>query len=158
MNPIDGLPPADVISAASEPPPGELARRRADFYRHWYKSRMTRMRVGYQGLEIAALALAGVTTVLAATSQPALLTATVAASVAFVHGTRRIFDWESNWLAFSKAWSAIDALLSDFILLNSQERDAAAPKMQSDVSRIVVFETDRWAVSRGSEGPAAPST
>ena len=156
MNAIDGPRPADA-PAASEPSPGELARRRADYYRHWYQLRMTRMRVGYQGLEVAALGLAGVTTVLAATSQPASLTATVAASVVFVHGTRRIFDWESNWLAFSKAWSAIDALLSDFILLDPQARDAAAPRLQSDVSRIVVSETDRWAVSRGSKAPTAPA-
>jgi hypothetical protein len=96
--------------------------------------------------------------VLAATSQPAWFTATVAASIAFVHGSRRIFDWESNWLAFSKAWSLIDALQSDFVLLNPDEQDAAAAKLQSDVSRIVVSETDRWAASRGgSEGSTSLS-
>jgi hypothetical protein len=122
----------------------------------YYRSRASRNRWRYTTLEGGSLLLAGAATVLAALSAPAWVTAVVAATVTFLAGTRRIFNWHADWLANSEAWSRASALLSQYRLLAPAER---TPERQQtlvrDIDELMVEETRGWGRRRRElVGPA----
>jgi hypothetical protein len=80
----------------------------------WYRTSMRRNRVRYLLLEAGALLLASAATVLAALSAPAWITATVAATVTFLAGLRRIVAWHDDWVAHAEAWTQSMALIAQY--------------------------------------------
>ena len=115
----------------------------------YYQSRMRRNRVRYTLLEGGSLLLAGAATVLAALSAPAWFTAVVAATVTFLAGIRRIFNWHADWLANSEAWAQSNALVSQYRLLPPAERTEARQRdLVSGIDDLVVEETRGWSRRR----------
>lgn len=112
---------------------------------HYYQSRMRRNRFRYTILEGGSLLLASAATVLAALSAPAWVTAVVAATVTFLAGMRRIFNWHADWLAHAEAWSRASALLSQYRLLTPAERTPERQReLVHDIDNLVVEETRGW--------------
>jgi hypothetical protein len=111
----------------------------------YYQSRMRRNRFRYTILEGGSLLLASAATVLAALSAPAWVTAVVAATVTFLAGMRRVFNWHSDWLAHSEAWSRASAMLSQYRLLKPAERTGERQReLVRDIDDLVVEETRGW--------------
>jgi hypothetical protein len=111
----------------------------------YYESRMRRNRFRYTILEGGSLLLGSAATVLAALSAPAWVTAVVAATVTFLAGMRRVFNWHSDWLAHSEAWSRASAMLSQYRLLKPTERsEERQQELVRDIDDLVVEETRGW--------------
>jgi uncharacterized protein DUF4231 len=111
----------------------------------YYLSRMRRNRFRYTVLEGGSLLLGSAATVLAALSAPAWATAVVAATVTFLAGMRRVFNWHADWLAHSEAWSRASALLSQYRLLNPAERtDERRRELVRDIDDLIVEQTRGW--------------
>jgi hypothetical protein len=111
----------------------------------YYQSRMRRNRFRYTLIEGGSLLLGSAATVLAALSAPAWVTAVVAATVTFLAGMRRVFNWHADWLAHSEAWSRASALLSQYRLLNPAERtEERRRELVRDIDDLVLEETRGW--------------
>jgi len=115
----------------------------------YYLSRMRRNRSRYTVLEGGSLLLGSAATVLAALSAPAWVTAVVAATVTFLAGMRRVFNWHADWLANSEAWSRASALLAQYRLLEPAERTPERRRaLVRDIDDLVVEETYGWGKRR----------
>ena len=111
----------------------------------YYLTRMRRDRYRYTMLEGGSLLLGSAATVLAALSAPAWATAVVAATVTFLAGIRRVFNWHADWLANSEAWSRASALLAQYRLLEPAERTPERRReLVRDIDDLVVEETRGW--------------
>jgi hypothetical protein len=66
----------------------------------WYSSAACRSRAGYLTLKVVSLLLAAAVTVLAAVSAPALVTASVGASIVVVEGLQQLFKLQPNWVRY----------------------------------------------------------
>jgi hypothetical protein len=111
----------------------------------YYQTRMRRNRFRYTLLEAGSLLLGSAATVLAALSAPAWVTAVVAATVTFLAGIRRVFNWHSDWLSHSEAWSRASALLAQYRLLTPAERTPERRReLVHDIDELVVQETRGW--------------
>jgi hypothetical protein len=111
----------------------------------WYRAQMRKTRTKYVLSESGALFLAGAATVLAALSAPAWITATVAATVAFLAGLRRIVSWHDDWVAASEARAKAAAEIAQYRLLSGDER---TPERQRElvaaIDALVLDETRSW--------------
>jgi hypothetical protein len=124
----------------------------------WYRSSMRRSRVRYVTLEAGALLLAGAATVLAALSAPAWLTATVAATVTFLAGLRRIVSWHDDWLAAAEAWAGATALVAEYRLLEATERTAEKRReLVAAIDALVLEETRSWGRRRREKSRTEPA-
>jgi hypothetical protein len=111
----------------------------------YYLSHMRRNRYRYTILEGGSLLLGSAATVLAALSAPAWATAVVAATVTFLAGIRRVFNWHADWLAHSEAWARASALLAQYRLLTPAERTPQRQRdLVSDIDDLVVEQTRGW--------------
>jgi hypothetical protein len=111
----------------------------------YYETRMRRNRYRYTILEAGSLLLGSAATVLAALSAPAWATAVVAATVTFLAGMRRVFNWHSDWLAHAEAWSRASALLAQYRLLTPADRTPERQReLVRDIDDLVVQETRGW--------------
>jgi hypothetical protein len=111
----------------------------------WYRSSMRRTRVRYLVLESGSLLLAGAATVLAALSAPPWLTASVAATVAFLAGLRRVVSWHDDWLAHAEARASAAALIAQYRLLGPAERTPEKRReLVAEIDALVVTETRTW--------------
>jgi hypothetical protein len=111
----------------------------------WYRTSMRRNRVRYVLLEAGALLLAGAATVLAALSAPAWITATVAATVTFLAGLRRIVAWHDDWVAHAEAWTQAMSLITQYRLLDQAERTPQQRSaLVSSIDALVLDETRTW--------------
>jgi hypothetical protein len=115
----------------------------------WYRTSMRRNRVRYLPLEAGALLLASAATVLAALSAPAWITATVAATVTFLAGLRRIVAWHDDWVAHAEAWTQSMALIAQYRLLDRLSRTPEQQReLVSSIDSLVVEETRGWGLRR----------
>jgi hypothetical protein len=111
----------------------------------YYQTHMRRNRYRYTILEGGSLLLGSAATVLAALSAPAWVTAVVAATVTFLAGMRRVFNWHADWLANSEAWSRASALFAQYRLLEPVERTPERQReLVRDIDELVVEETRGW--------------
>jgi hypothetical protein len=117
--------------------------------RDWYRKSKARARHSFQAVELSALLLASIVTVLAALNVRAWLTASIAALVTFLSGLRQLGLWHENWPAFSEAWAQISALVSSYRVLPVEERSAdRRQQLVQAVDEVVLAETRRWRQSR----------
>jgi hypothetical protein len=111
----------------------------------WYRGQMRSTRTKYVLSESGALFLAGAATVLAALSAPAWITATVAATVAFLAGLRRIVSWHDDWVAASEARAKATAEISQYRLLAADERTTDRQReLVAAIDALVLNETRSW--------------
>jgi hypothetical protein len=111
----------------------------------YYLRHMRRNRYRYTFLEGGSLLLGSAATVLAALSAPAWATAVVAATVTFLAGMRRVFNWHADWLANSEAWSRASAMLTQYRLLPPAERTPERQReLVRDIDDLVVEQTQGW--------------
>jgi len=111
----------------------------------WYRASMRKARIRYLTIESGSLLLAGAATVLAALSAPAWLTATTAASVAFLAGLRRIVSWHDDWLAHSEAWAKSNGTIAAYRLLPVAERTRERQEeLVSAIDDLILTETRSW--------------
>ena len=66
----------------------------------WYSRAASRNRVAYQALKMVSLLLAAAVTVLAASKAPAVLTASLGATLVVAEGTQQLFKFHTNWLRY----------------------------------------------------------
>jgi uncharacterized protein DUF4231 len=115
----------------------------------YYLTRMRRDRYRYTMLEGGSLLLGSAATVLAALSAPAWATAVVAATVTFLAGIRRVFNWHADWLANSEAWAGASAMLTQYRLLTPAERTPERQReLVRDIDDLVVEQTYGWGKRR----------
>jgi Protein of unknown function (DUF4231) len=115
----------------------------------YYLRHMRRNRYRYTVLESGSLLLGSAATVLAALSAPPWVTAAVAATVTFLAGIRRVFNWHADWLAHSEAWSRASALLAQYRLLAPAERSPQRQReLVRDIDDLVVEQTRTWGKRR----------
>jgi len=115
----------------------------------YYLRHMRRNRYRYTFLEGGSLLLGSAATVLAALSAPAWATAVVAATVTFLAGIRRVFNWHADWLAHSEAWSRASAMLAQYRLLTPAERTPQRQReLVRDIDDLVVEQTRGWGKRR----------
>ncbi|MEV4317186.1 DUF4231 domain-containing protein [Actinocrispum sp. NPDC049592] len=121
-----------------------LATRQQD----WYAQHRNRSRIAHMATEILLLLSAAATTLAAALQASAWGTATLAAISLVLTGSRRIFDWHENWIAFGSAWAELRTAIHEHMLRDDRLSQAAQRKLVNAVNDIVTAETSRWATRR----------
>ena len=115
---------------------------------NWFARHRNRARLTYQVNEILILLTTATTTVTAALKVSAAATAILAASTVVLAGLYKVLDSHENWLAFSSAWAELQAVVNDYRMLPSDQRDEKAQRnLVGQVNEINAAETGRW-VSR----------
>jgi hypothetical protein len=110
---------------------------------------MGRARRTFQVVELSALFLASIVTVLAALNARAWVTASIAALVTFLSGLRQLGLWHENWPAFSEAWAQVNALVNNYRVLPAKDRSSdKQQQLVQAVDEVVLAETRRWKQSR----------
>jgi hypothetical protein len=122
----------------------------------WYQHSAARARIANQISEILLLALSAATTVAAAISAPAWLTATLAATALVTTGLRKSFDWHESWVSWRATWGELRSMVNQYRLLPEGRRDEhARRRLMTQVDEIVNVETGRWATRRRKLGTPA---
>ncbi|HEX4223719.1 MAG TPA: DUF4231 domain-containing protein [Pseudonocardiaceae bacterium] len=120
---------------------------------HWYQHSAARARIANQASEVLLLALSAATTVAAAISAPAWLTATLAAAALVTTGMRKSFDWHESWISWRATWGELRSMINQYRLLPEVQRDEQARRtLMAQVDEIVNAETGRWAARRRKLG------
>jgi hypothetical protein len=115
----------------------------------WYERSANRARIANRTSEILLLVLSAATTVAAALSAPAWLTASLAAAALVVTGVRKSADWHENWVSFRARWSELRTFVNQYRLLPDAERDDEAKRqLLVRVDEIVRSDTGDWAARR----------
>lgn len=118
---------------------------------NWYATHRNRARVTYQLNEILILLTTATTTVMAALKVSASATAILAASTVVLAGLYKVLDSHENWLAFAGAWAELQAVVNDYRMLPSDQRDEQAQRaLVARVNDIGTAETGRWVSRRHS--------
>lgn len=116
---------------------------------HWYTQAAARARVSNRISEVALLVLSAATTVAAAISAPAWLTASLAAAALVLTGLRKTFDWHENWVSFTASRSELRTLIHHYRLLPAEQRDdQARRRLLEQVDETFSAEVGRWASRR----------
>ena len=93
--------------------------------------------------------LSAATTVVAALSAPAWLTASFAAAALVTTGLRKTFDWHENWVSFRAHWIELRALVNQYRLVPAAQRDDDAKRrLLATVDELVRAESGSWAARR----------
>lgn len=115
----------------------------------WYERNANRARLANRISEILLLVLSAATTVAAALSAPAWLTASLAAAALVITGVRKTADWHENWVSFRARWSELRAFVNQYRLLpDAQRDDDAKRRLLARVDEIVSSDTGDWAARR----------
>jgi hypothetical protein len=118
---------------------------------NWFARHRNMARLTYQVNEILILLTTATTTVTAALQVSASATAILAASTVVLAGLYKVLDSHENWLAFASAWAELQAVVNDYRLLPSDQRDEDAQrKLIRTVNDINQAETGRWVSRRHS--------
>jgi hypothetical protein len=126
----------------------------------WYDRQATRTRLAYQVLRVAALAIGAVVTVLAASSAPAALTASLAATVVILEGVQQLFQLQKNWISYRSSaegmrrhWFFYSARLFPYDV-DATRTGLLANAMQD----VAATENSGWGTTMLSPSTAAPGT
>lgn len=115
----------------------------------WYRRAAGRARTANRLSEVVLLMMSAATTVAAALSAVAWLTATLAAGSLIVTGLRKTFDWHDNWVSFMARWSELRPVIHQYRLrADSHGDEEAQRRLLAAVDDIVGNETQRWATRR----------
>jgi hypothetical protein len=115
----------------------------------WYERNANRARLANRISEILLLVLSAATTVAAALSAPAWLTASLAAAALVITGVRKTADWHENWVSFRARWSELRGFVNQYRLLpDAQHDDDAKRRLLARVDEIVSSDTGDWAARR----------
>lgn len=115
----------------------------------WFRRSGARARILNRTSEVLLLMTTAATTVAAALSAIAWVTAVLAATSLILSGLRRSFDWHENWVSFTARWSTLRTIVHQYQLLPEERRDEAArSNLLAAVDDIVSTETESWAVRR----------
>lgn len=115
----------------------------------WYERNANWARIANRASEILLLVLSAATTVVAALSAPAWLTASLAAAALVVTGVRKTADWHESWVSFRARWSELRAMVNQYRLVPEAQRDEDAKRqLLVRVDEIVSSKTGSWAVRR----------
>lgn len=118
---------------------------------NWFARHRNMARVTYQVNEILILLTTATTTVTAALKVSAPATAILAASTVVLAGLYKVLDSHENWLAFASAWTELQAVVNEYRLLPSDQRDEDAQRrLMGRVNDIQTAETGRWVSRRHS--------
>jgi hypothetical protein len=124
---------------------------------NWYAKHRNRSRATYQVNEILILLTTASTTVTAALKVIAPVTAILAACTVVLAGLYKVLDSHENWLAFGGAWTELQAVVNDYRMLRSEQRDEDAQRNLVDkVNEINSTETGRWVSRRQSLAGGGP--
>ncbi|HEY2701149.1 MAG TPA: DUF4231 domain-containing protein [Pseudonocardiaceae bacterium] len=115
----------------------------------WYERNANRARLANRISEILLLVLSAATTVAAALSAPAWLTASLAAAALVITGVRKTADWHENWVSFRARWSELRTFVNQYRLLpDAQHDDDAKRQLLARVDEIVSSDMGDWAARR----------
>lgn len=118
---------------------------------NWFARHRNMARVTYQVNEILILLTTATTTVTAALKVSTAATAILAASTVVLAGLYKVLDSHENWLAFASAWTELQAVVNEYRLLPSDQRDEDAQRrLMGRVNDIQTAETGRWVSRRHS--------
>ena len=118
---------------------------------NWFARHRNIARLTYQVNEILILLTTVTTTVTAALQVSASATAILAASTVVLAGLYKVLDSHENWLAFASAWAELQAVVNDYRMLRSDQRNEDAQrKLIGRVNDISAAETGRWVSRRHS--------
>ncbi len=117
----------------------------------WFARHRSRARLTYQVNEILILLTTATTTVTAALKVSASATAILAASTVVLAGLYKVLDSHENWLAFASASADLQAIVNNYRLLPSDQRDEEAQRtLVQRVNDVNTAETGRWVSRRHS--------
>jgi hypothetical protein len=117
----------------------------------WYARHRNRSRVAYQISE-ASILLAAAGTMVTAALQASPLTITSLAAISLIlTGSRKIFDWREDWVAYGNAWAELRAAINDYRLLPGDRRGQQARRHLIDkLNEVTSGDTERLASRRHS--------
>lgn len=115
----------------------------------WYGRAANRAQLANRISEVLLLVLSAATTVAAALSAPAWLTASLAAAALVTTGLRKTFDWHENWVSFRAQWIELRATINQYRLLPDAQRDDDAKRqLLARVDEAISSEAGSWAARR----------
>jgi hypothetical protein len=118
---------------------------------HWYASHRDRSRVIYQVNEVLILLTSATTTVAAALSASAWVTAVLATGTVVLAGIYKVSDSHDSWVGYGTAWADLQIAVNDYRLLPAGRRDEEAQRqLVGKVNEVISAETGRWADRRRS--------
>lgn len=115
----------------------------------WYRRAADRARFGNQLSDVLLLVTSAATTVSAALSAAAWITALLAAGTLVLTGLRKSFDWHANWVSYIATWSALRTEIHQYRLLPEAQRDEKAQRsLLAKVDEIGSAEMNSWSARR----------
>jgi hypothetical protein len=126
----------------------------------WYDRQATRTRLTYQVLRVAALAIGAIVTVLAASSAPAALTASLAATVVVLEGVQQVFQLQKNWISYR---SSAEGMRRHWFLYSARlfpyDVDVTRTGLLANAMQdVAATENSGWGTTMLSPSTAAPGT
>jgi len=91
---------AELPDAAPDGEQEQLLQQEFTAVFQWYNRQATRARKAYQILRVLVLVVGATVTVLAASSAPAAVTASLAAAVVVLEGLQQVFQFQKNWISY----------------------------------------------------------
>jgi hypothetical protein len=90
----------DTLPTPPAPDDTDLLWHQLCAYLAWYERAARRARIGYRTTRLLAIVVGSAVTVLAASSAPAILTASLAAVVVVLEGTQQLFQFQVSWIRY----------------------------------------------------------
>ena len=111
----------------------------------YYRTLSNRYAVLYRSVEVAALLLASVVTVLAALNVRAWVTASIAAAVTFLTGFRQINLLHENWISCIDAHTRLNSLVNEYRVLPAADRsNAKGQQLVEEADKVVAERVRIW--------------
>jgi hypothetical protein len=118
----------------------------------WYAAHRGRARQGYWLSEVLLLVAGAATTVAAALSAPAWITAVLAATTVVMTGLRKIFDWQGNWISYANSWFEVRRYINLYRLIPEDQRGPAEQReLLRQVDEIASNEISGWTSRRTAQ-------
>lgn len=125
----------------------------------WYDKAATRNRLAYLVLKVAALVAGAAVTVMAASSAPAVLTASLAGLIVVMEGIHQLFQCHRNWLSYRATAETLRHHAFLYVADVVPYDDAARRRelLASFLRDLTASENTQWAAAMTRSEPAVRS-
>ncbi|WP_405180265.1 DUF4231 domain-containing protein [Nocardia sp. NBC_01377] len=145
---------SDDIESAGSSDPHMTVWGRLEEQRKWYAAKSRKARGMYLRVKLGQIVVGAGVPVLAGVGAPALVTATIAASVVVAEGAQQLFQWHVNWLSYRA--TAEELKRESFLYLAEADPYSGADRhkvLALRMEAVIRRENDEWSVQSKNPQP-----
>lgn len=126
----------------------------------WYNRQAALNRIAYQALNVAAILVGAVVTVLAASNAPPVLTADCAAAIVVAEGVQQVFQFHTHWISYRATAEALRQHAFQYVAGVGPYTDSLTRRaLLADALRALVSsENSNWASTMRTAPDVTTST